>query len=74
MLLLIRCCTAFRIGFCPGDTAPVFSSLSNRTNNFSTSRSFSSSVIDTRSADFIVVPVIGLMGSPEGVHVGALLL
>ena len=69
-----RCCMAFLIGFCSGGIAPVFSSLSNRTNNFSASRSFSSSVIATPSVGFTVVPVIGLMDSPEDVDVGILLL
>ena len=69
-----RCCMAFRIGFCSGGIAPVFSSLSNKTNNFSASRSFSSSVICTPSVGFAVVPVIGLMDSPEDVVVGISLL
>lgn len=52
--------------------APVFSSLSKSTNNFSISRSFSSSDISgndgfSRSA----MPVIGLMGVPSAVVVGA---
>jgi len=59
---------AFRIGFWLGGIAPVFSSRSNSTNNFSASRSFSSSVIsgiDTFCST--VVPVIGLIETPEGV-------
>ena len=44
---------------------PVFSSLSIRTNFFSASRSFTSSVIATPSLNFKVVSVIGSMDLPE---------
>ena len=63
---------ALRIGFWSLGSAPVFSSLSKSTNNFSISRSFSSSDISgkdgfSRSA----IPVIGLIGVPSAVVVGA---
>lgn len=50
-----------------GGIAPVLSSLSNNTNSFSISRSFSSSDIAGNAEFDSIVPVIGLMGAPEGV-------
>ena len=68
-LLLAAFSRPFRIGFWLGGIAPLFSSRSNKTNSFSISCSFSSSVRSGSSGlvSGIVVPVIGLMVSPEAV-------
>ena len=59
--------TPHLMGFCEGWIAPVFSSLSKSTNNFSASISFSSFVISSSGTSRSTTPVIGLMGTPAGV-------
>jgi len=64
---------ALRIGFWSLGSAPVFSSLSKSTNNFSISRSFSSSDMSGNDGfSCSAIPVIGLIGVPSAVVVGAL--
>ena len=68
---ILPCWIACRMGFDSFGIAPLFSSRSKSTNSFSASRSFSSSDISTAGAGFSATPVMGLIGTPDVVVVGA---